>query len=290
MTSAEETQIDIEKQKIELQTLDVQRIERDDLLRQKTKLTTEIAESKTTLSDIQSSIEKARATKLEDENKVNKDIEARLIQVKLRESAAADREEENRKIGQAVRKASEILSKKQDELNEQDKHITEREGNITKREKNVADQESAHESNVKVHETKVTAHKEAVKILNEREDKHAINLMHLVEDNKKVENEWTLIHKAHAEIDARTTIQESKETDLIVRSSGLDAREQGMNEYGQDLLKREETLAKNTKAITDREKTLAEIASNHDLREMEIKAKERALEKRERIIYLKEQQ
>ena len=290
MSYANDLKLEIEILTKKLSDLDVKRIERDELARQEEKLRKDIAEGNLVFDQLKASIEAIRQEKKDEESKVNHELENKVKDIKQQELDIIARDEENKAFENKLLVKHQTLTTKEQELNTHSVHVTEREKSVTAREQEIAEKESAHKSALNAHKANLDTYTANQSDLEARDAKLTEERDQLTKEKAKVQAEWELIHKAHAEIDARVVATEEKIKDVVIRTEGLNAREVGLNTYGEELLARENKI---TKRNAELDKVITEnkaVSDGLTLRELEVQGKERSLEKRERVIFLKEQE
>lgn len=290
MTQTESVKTEIAELQKDLRGLEVLRIERDHILKHKGQIEDEILSKEAELGRLKRELERVAAAKRDEETRKNAEIESRLVKVAGAEASVRESEE-------AVRREKAAMSFRESESTKKEAEIASRNSLVTKREEGMTARENRLTEAEKGHSEGVSRHLEAVSVLvsrendlSGREDRHKEAVKALAGDRAAAEAQWTLIHKSNAELDARRAAHESRESAVIARESAVSAAEKGLSAREDAAGKMEKKNAADAADLSKKGEEAAKTSKDHDLREMELRSKERSLEKRERIVVLKEEE
>lgn len=287
MSTTDDMRIEIDKLKLELTNLEGMRLERDHILGQRKKLDEEIVAKKEALEALEKEIGDVKNRKTEEENRKNEQIELGLRYIFDKKKELRDREI---KIQQAEEEHTSInaeLTQQKAQIEARTEIVFGRETNCALHEKDLAKAKNEHAEKASIHEIKVSDHvsRETALTIREndivtRETKHAENLKQLARDReilnidkRNIEEKAKNLQKINDEISLKRV-----DVEEISQKTQKSISENNVKEI--ELVEHEKKLEKDTEAL--------KVASESiTLRELENQNRERLLEKRERIIALK---
>ena len=289
MSYADDLKLEVEVLTKKIADLDTLRVERDHVVKHKNDTEKEIVDLTNMLAGLQKEVEHVRKTKAEIEAKKNNELDTKHEQIKAKEVKHAEIEGKHKETEaeHAARQAK--MERHEAELAHKGESLAQREKNATEQERGIIQVKKDHEIKVAEFSQKTAQHDMKERKLFEIE-RLCLEKMNLIEnENKKIDAEWNLIHKAIIECDhERASLETMK---MSIESANENLKKGAVNISAQWVkLDQKEQELKNKNA--EIEKMLSDhkaLADGLTLRELECQSKERALEKRERIIILKEQ-